>query len=119
MLKALIRTTSFGIAIFLSVLSAIYIMTEEDAFPAKAEVSASIDLSRSQLSKNELISELGDAADSSGVKLARVIADPQDFFHSRSLYFFGSSAPAAELRARGSRAAPRRRHTPDPVTDRT
>ncbi|WP_229230738.1 hypothetical protein [Sinomonas cyclohexanicum] len=70
-------------------------MTEEDAFPAKAEFSASIDLSRSQLSKNELISELGDAADSSGVKLARVIADPQDFFHSRSLYFFGSSAPAA------------------------
>lgn len=95
MLKFLVRITSLGIAVFLTVLAGIYISTSEEAFPQGSEFTASLDFSQIQLPKNQVISELGMLADDSELHLAKVVADPEDFFNSRSLYVFGKGAPAA------------------------
>lgn len=93
MLKALVRLTSFGIAIFLSILSGIVISTSESAFPWRTDFIASLDFTHSQVSKDAVISELDSHADTSGLRIAKVVADPNDFFNSRSLYVFGHGAP--------------------------
>lgn len=95
MLKILVRVTSFGIAIFLSVLAGIYIQTAEEAFPRGAEFRASFDFSQVQLPKAQIISELDALVDDSGLHLAKIVADPDDFFNARSLYVFGKDAPVA------------------------
>ncbi|MEA5456470.1 hypothetical protein SPF06_17200 [Sinomonas sp. JGH33] len=94
MLKALVRITSFGIAIFLSTLSGIVITTEEGAFPWKTEFIASLDFTHSQVSKDQAIAEFGSLADRTGLRIAKVVPDPNDFFNSRSLYVFGSAGPS-------------------------
>lgn len=93
MLKLLVRITSFGIAVFLSVLAGIYISTAEEAFPRGAEFTASLDFSQVQIPKAQVISELDSLADATDLHLAKVVADPEDFFNSRSLYAFGKEAP--------------------------
>lgn len=95
MLKLLVRVTSFGIAIFLSVLAGVYISTAEEAFPHGAEFRASFDFSQVQLPKAQVISELDAIVDDSGLRLAKIVADPEDFFNTRSLYVFGKDAPVA------------------------
>lgn len=95
MLKILVRVTSFGIAIFLSVLAGIYIQTAEEAFPRGAEFRASLDFSQTQLPKAQIISELDALADASGFHLAKIVADPEDFYNARSLYAFGKDATDA------------------------
>src|SRR5438132_190512 len=95
MLKILVRAASFGIAIFLSVLAGIYIQTAEEAFPRDAEFRASLDFSQTQLPKAQVISELDALADASGLHLAKIVADPEDFYNTRSLYAFGKDAPDA------------------------
>ena len=95
MLKFLVRITSLGIAVFLSVLAGIYISTAEEAFPHGAEFTASLDFSQVQMPKTQVVSELDSLADASGLHLAKVVADPQDFFNARSLYVFGKEAPPA------------------------
>ncbi|MGO4586218.1 hypothetical protein AB4Z38_20385 [Arthrobacter sp. 2RAF6] len=92
MLKILVRVTSFGIAIFLSVLAGIYIQTTEEAFPRDAEFRASLDFSQTRLPKAQIISELDALADASGLHLAKIVADPEDFYNARSLYAFGKDA---------------------------
>lgn len=94
-LKFLIRAAALGTSTFLCVLAALFIVAEEDAFPAEAEASASLDFSRTEMSKDEMIAGLANFADNSGIFLARVVADPSDFYNSRSLYVFGKSAPAS------------------------
>ena len=94
-LKFLIRAAALGTSTFLCVLAALFIVAEEDAFPAEAEASASLDFSRTEMSKDEMIAGLANFADNSGIFLARVVADPSDFYNSRSLYIFGKSAPAS------------------------
>jgi hypothetical protein len=74
-------------------LAALFILVEEDAFPAGTQSSASFDFSRTETGKDELIAGLSDLADQSGIFLAKVVADPNDFYNSRSLYVFGKSAP--------------------------
>jgi hypothetical protein len=93
MLKLLVRITSLGIAVFLSVLAGIYISTAEEAFPRGSEFTASLDFSQVQMPKAHVISELDSLADATGLHLAKVVADPEDFFNSRSLYAFGKEAP--------------------------
>lgn len=95
MLKFLVRITSLCIAVFLSVLAGIYISTSEEAFPHGSEFTASLDFSQIQLPKEQVISDLGSLADDSGLHLAKVVADPDDFYSSRSLYVFGREAPLA------------------------
>src|SRR5579859_3312912 len=94
MLRALIRITSFGIVIFLSVLSGIVITTSESAFPWRTDYTASLSFTHSKVSKDQAIAELGSIADRTGLRLAKVVADPNDFFNSRSLYVFGSRGPS-------------------------
>lgn len=98
MLKILIRTTSFGIAVFLSMLAGIYLSTAEEAFPNGSQYSARFDFERTQLSKAQIISELDIIARTSGLQLAKVVADPNDFYNSRSLYVFGKEAPDEPLK---------------------
>ncbi|MEC3852423.1 hypothetical protein [Paenarthrobacter ureafaciens] len=93
MLKSLVRLTSFGIAIFLSILAGIVISTADDAFPQGAEYKASLDFTHSQVSKDQAIADLDSIADASGLRLSKVVADPNDFFNSRSLYAFGKQNP--------------------------
>jgi len=95
MLKLLVRITSLGIAVFLSVLGGIYISTAEEAFPRGSDFTASLDFSKIQLPKDQVISQLDAMAGESGLHLAKVVADPEDFFNGRSLYVFGSEAPKA------------------------
>ncbi|MDQ4503849.1 hypothetical protein [Sinomonas sp. ASV322] len=94
MLKALVRITSFGIVIFLSLLAGIVITTEESAFPWRSDYTASLDFTHSKISKDQVVAELGSLADRTGLRIAKVVADPSDFFNSRSLYVFGSSGPS-------------------------
>ena len=94
MLKILVRVTSFGIAIFLSVLAGIYMQTAEEAFPRGAEFRASFDFSQVQSPKAQVKSELDALVDDSGLHLAKIVADPEDFFNARSLYVFGKHAPS-------------------------
>lgn len=94
MLKFLVRVTSLGIAVFLSVLAGIFISTTEETFPRGADYKTSLDFSQVQLSKDQVISELDSLADAAGLHLAKVVADPEDFFNARSLYVFGSEAPS-------------------------
>lgn len=93
MLKFLVRITSLGIAIFLTVLAGIYISISEEAFPHGSEFTASLDFSQIQIPKDEAITSLEALTDSSGLHLAKIVADPDDFFNSRSLYVFGKEAP--------------------------
>lgn len=92
MLKTLVRLTSFGIAIFLSILAGIVISTADDAFPLGADFKVSLDFTHSPLTKDQTIADLDSIADASGLRLAKVVADPNDFFNSRSLYAFGQNA---------------------------
>jgi hypothetical protein len=92
-LKFLIRAASLGTSIFLCALAALFIIAEEDAFPQGAQASASLDFSRTETGKDELIAGLNQLADESDFFLARIVADPNDFYNSRSLYVFGKSAP--------------------------
>lgn len=66
--------------------------TVEDAFPWGAEFKVSFDFTHSKISKDQAISDLDSLSDASGLRLAKVVADPDDFFNSRSLYVFGRSA---------------------------
>ncbi|MDQ0030441.1 hypothetical protein [Arthrobacter bambusae] len=94
MLKTLVRLTSFGIAIFLSILAGIVISTADDAFPLGADFKVRLDFTHSQLTKDQAIADLDSIADASGLRLAKLVADPNDFFNSRSLYAFGQNASA-------------------------
>jgi hypothetical protein len=93
-LKFLIRAASLGTSVFLCALAALFILAEEDAFPAGTQTSASLDFSQTETGKDELIASLSELADESDVFLAKVVADPNDFYNSRSLYVFGKSAPS-------------------------
>lgn len=92
MLKSLVKLTSFGIAIFLSILAGIVLTTTDDTFPKGADFKVSLDFTKSQVSKDQAIADLDSLADASGLKLAKVVADPNDFFNSRSLFAFGKDA---------------------------
>jgi len=92
MLKLLVRLTAFGVSIFLATLAGIFLAAGEDGFPWGTDHSASLDFSQSQLTKDEAIGELDSLVDSSGLRLGKLVADPQNFLTSKSLYVFGNAA---------------------------
>ncbi|MCS4277314.1 hypothetical protein M2390_002518 [Mycetocola sp. BIGb0189] len=94
MLRILVRVTAAGVTLFLAVISALYVMAEEDGFPDGAEYTASVNFTQSPLNKDELVAGLDALASGSGLRLAKVVAGPRDFLSTRSLLIFGPDAPA-------------------------
>lgn len=94
MLKLLIRIAAFGIVLFLAALSALFLAADEDDFPQGTDHTARLDFVSSPLSKSEVISQLNALASESNLRLERVIAGPENFLTTRSVYVFGSAAPS-------------------------
>ncbi|MFZ4893899.1 hypothetical protein ACL9RL_05575 [Plantibacter sp. Mn2098] len=95
MLKLLVRLTAFGIVVFLAVLSAMFLAADEDDFPQGTDHAARLAFAASPLSKAQAIAELGELVDRTGLRLERVVAGPEDFLTTRSVYVFGSAAPTS------------------------
>jgi hypothetical protein len=86
----LIRLVAFGITIFLAVLSGLFLSSQESGFPLDSDFTALVDFSASTVPKEQVISDLNGVVDSSGLMLAKVVADPENFLTSQSMYVFGS-----------------------------
>ncbi len=93
MLRILVRVTAAGVTLFLAVIAALYVMAEEDGFPDGAEYTASVNFTQSPQSKTELVSALEALAADAKLRLVKVVAGPEDFLSTRSLYVFGPDAP--------------------------
>lgn len=94
MLAIIVRSTALGVALFIALLAGLFVIAEEEAFPAGAGYAVSLDFSDSTLTKGQAIAALGALSDRTGLVLTKVVADPDDFYSGRSLYVFGSAAPA-------------------------
>lgn len=93
MLKLLVRLTALGVSVFLAVLTGIFISAGEDGFPWGTDHTAKLVFSDSPLTKDQAIADLNGIVDSSDLRLAKLVADPDDFLTSKSLYVFGDGAP--------------------------
>lgn len=88
MLKTLVRMTALLVTLFLALVSGIYISTTEENFPADSQYRVSIDFSESQISKDEIIKQVTERSDESGLFVAKIVPDPRDFYSVRNLYIF-------------------------------
>lgn len=97
MLKLLVRLAALGVAVFLAVLAGMFLSSEESGFPWNTDYTSRLDFSKSPLAKDVAIAELNELVDSSDLRLARVVADPENFLTSQSLYVFGADAPISPV----------------------
>lgn len=97
MLKTLVRLTALGVSIFCAALAGILISAGEDGFPWGTDHTAKLTFSDSPLTKSQAIAELNALADSSDLRLAKLVADPENFLTSKYLYVFGNRAPKAPV----------------------
>lgn len=95
MLLALIRMTSVGISIFLAMLAFLFVITEEESFPGGADATMSIAFDDVDVTREEVVSQLGVFSALDDVRLLKVVADPDDFYNGRSLFEFGPAAPSS------------------------
>jgi hypothetical protein len=93
MLTLLVRFTAFGVSIFLAVLAGMFLSSEESGFPWNTDYTTRFEFSQSPLTKDQAIAGLNGLSNESGLRLAKVVADPEHFLTSQSLYVFGDAAP--------------------------
>lgn len=96
MIRITIRLVSCVLAIFVSVLSVQLVEDLQSSFPLDTQHGVTVSVAQSSLTKSELVSGLDEMADSKGMTLLKVAADPDDVENATDLVWFGSVPPTAQ-----------------------
>lgn len=96
MLSLVVRLTTACACALLALIASFQIEMVESAIPPGAERTLELSVASSSLSKAEVISELGALSDREGLTLDKVVVDPDDYLHGRSLYRLGQAHPITD-----------------------
>lgn len=92
----IIRLTALCACALLALIASFQIETAESSIPAGAERTVDLSVGTSPLSKPELIAALNRVSDDEDLVLEKIVVDPGDYLHGRSLYRFGEAHPIGE-----------------------
>lgn len=93
MIKIILRATAlFGFAL-LAFIASMQLDVIESSVPVGTQYKVELTVTGSSLDKGRAIAGLDGLADERGLQIDKIVPDPDDFLHGRSLYRFGADAP--------------------------
>lgn len=93
MVNNVVRLTSLIACFLLAFVASIQLDVMESSVPVGTQYNVYLAVTGSKVSKPEAVKALDSITDQYGLKIEKIVPDPEDYLHGRSLYRFGIAKP--------------------------